>query len=75
MNVETSNDDFVADVECCPLAGFWNGLKNKELGPMYCENVYVQMLKEILGEGAEIKIPQCVTKGAGKCGSGFRALR
>jgi hypothetical protein len=72
MKVEASNHKFIANVEYCPLAEIWNGLENKELGPMWCETMYTSMFKELFNEEGEIKIPQCLTEGANKCRFKFK---
>jgi predicted hydrocarbon binding protein len=72
MNIDKSNGSFIAEVEYCPLAEVWNGLENKNLGPMYCDTMYKSMFKELLNEEVEIKIPQCLTKGASKCRFEFK---
>jgi hypothetical protein len=70
---EDTSDDrlFVADVEYCPLAEIWNELGDRELGPIYCDNMYTAMFKELNGK-AKIKIPQCISKGASKCRFEFK---
>jgi hypothetical protein len=73
MNIKSSNGSFVADVGSCPLAEIWNGLENKNIGPMYCDTMYTTMFKEILNDQVKIKIPRCMTKGANKCRFEFKA--
>jgi len=72
MKTEASDGHFTADVEYCPLAEVWNTQENNELGPMWCQTVYASMFKELLGEDAEIKIPQCKTEGTDKCRFEFK---
>jgi len=69
---DTSDDRaFVAEVEDCPLAEVWNELNDRELGPMYCDTVYRAMFQE-LNARTEIKISQCIAKGASTCKFEFR---
>ena len=72
MKAEKSDGTFEAQVEYCPLAELWNGLENKEVGPMFCETIYDHMFKELLGENAKIKIPQALAKGANRCKFEFK---
>ncbi|MFX0203778.1 MAG: L-2-amino-thiazoline-4-carboxylic acid hydrolase [Candidatus Hodarchaeota archaeon] len=67
MQVKASNNHFMADVDYCPLAELWNGLKNKQLGAMYCDIMYKAMFMELMGEESEIRVSSCMTKGAKKC--------
>jgi hypothetical protein len=71
MKVESSDDHFIAQVEYCPFAEYWISLGKKDVGEIFCQEIYSSIFKE-LSTVAEIKIPECKMKGGSKCRFDFK---
>jgi len=70
MDSKESNGQYSATVEYCPLAELWAKVGKEKLGAIYCEETYSAMFETIAektGVAIDVKIPQTLTRGNGKC--------
>jgi hypothetical protein len=72
MNIlEQTPTRFEAEVTRCPFAEVWNELDNRQVGPLFCSQMYNGMFKAF-GQDAVIDVSQSLASGDPACRFSFR---